>query len=223
MSGDERYYKRPLNFQWVWNLAHGPRRRIFDSFMAAFSPKESDTVLDLGATSLPSPLENMFELYYPHTAKVTAAGVEDCAFLETRHPGLRFVRIEAGKPLPFADGHFDLGFSNGVIEHVGSRENQRAFLAEFLRVTKRAFLATPNRWFPFELHTRMPFIHWLPAPAFRKILKMMGLPFYASEENLNLLTASELRALVPAGRKATLKRNFFMGFPSNLLLIVEAR
>ena len=49
-----------------------------------------------------------------------------------------------------------------MIEHVGGEEEQRRFVAEALRVGRRAFITTPNRWFPVEVHTRLPLVHWLP-------------------------------------------------------------
>ena len=219
-AGDERYYKRLFHFDFVRALGDAPRRAIFDYFMENLRPKAEETVLDLGATSLPEPQENIFELYYPHPARVTAAGSEDASFLEARHPGLKFVRVEAGKPLPFPDDAFDVGFSNAVIEHAGSRERQALFLAELVRVTRRCFLATPNRWYPVELHTRLPLLHWLPAPLFRAIIARLGFEFYSKEENLNLLSASELERLVPPGAKARLSRHYFLGGPSNLSLVV---
>ena len=81
---------------------------MFDFFMTALRPTENDKVLDLGATSLPDPQENMFEMYYPYPENVTAAGVEDCFFLERRYPGLKFARVTAREPLPFPDGAFDV-------------------------------------------------------------------------------------------------------------------
>lgn len=219
-GGDARYYGRFFDFAWVYRLSHAPRRAIFDHFMRELAPKESETVLDLGVTSLPDPQENMFELHYPWPGRITAAGGEDAAFLEKRHPGLRFVRIAPGERLPFPDKAFDVGFSNAVIEHAGSREAQAFFLAELIRVTKRCFVATPNRWFPVELHTRLPFAHWLPAPAFRAVLRALGLSFYAREENLNLLSAGDLAALLPPGTKAVPGRHSFLGLTSNVSLSV---
>ncbi len=220
--GDERYYRRFLNLDFVYRLSHAPRRAMFDYFMRELRPTENDAVLDLGTTSLPDPQENMFELYYPYPARITAAGTEDCGFLETKYPGLKFVRLQAGKPLPFADNTFNIGFCNAVIEHAGSRESQAFFLRELIRVSRRCFVTTPNRWFPVELHTRLPFIHWLPRPLFSGILSVLGLEFYASEENLNLLTASALRDLLPPGLKSVrLSCQRFFGLPSNLLLVIE--
>lgn len=220
--GDERYYGRLFNLDAVHALQHAPRRAMFDFFMGALRPTDNESVLDLGTTSLPDPAENMFELYYPHPGKVTAAGTEDCSFLESRHPGLRFVRLEAGQPLPFKDDAFDVGFCSAVIEHAGSRESQARFLSELIRVTRRCFVTTPNRWYPVELHTRLPLLHWLPPPVFRAVLRALGLAFYAQEENLNLLSASALRDMVPPGRaRARLARHYFLGLPSNLMLVVE--
>lgn len=221
-DGDRRYYHRPFNFSFIWNLQHGPRRRMYDHFMRRLAPTERDRILDLGATNIPEPLENFFEHYYPHPHRITAAGIEDCHFLEQRYAGLRFVKLEPGKPLPFSTNEFDVGFSNATLEHVGSRENQAQFLKEMLRVCRKIYVTTPNRWYPFELHTRLPFLHWLPPRWFRRLLKALGYDFYAEEINLNLLGASDLRALIP--RDATnvrIDKNYFFGFPSNLLLSAE--
>lgn len=220
-EGDERYYTRLFHFDFVRKLGDAPRRAMFDYFMETLRPMAAETVLDLGATSLPEPQENIFELYYPHPEQTTAAGTEDASFLEKRHPGLKFVRIEAGKPLPFPDDAFDVGFSNAVIEHVGSRANQALFLSELIRVSRRCFLTTPNRWYPVELHTRLPLVHWLPASVFRVIIAVLGFEFYSKEENLNLLSARELLALLPPGTKARLSRHSFLGLTSNLSLSIE--
>jgi ubiquinone/menaquinone biosynthesis C-methylase UbiE len=64
--------------------------------------------------------------------------------------------------LPFADGSFDLVFSNSVIEHVGSREAQAQFARELARVGRGYWVQTPNRYFPIETHLLTPFVHWLP-------------------------------------------------------------
>lgn len=220
-EGDERYYRRLFHFDFVRKLGDAPRRAMFDFFMRELKPTPAETVLDLGATSLPEPQENIFELYYPHPERVTAAGTEDASFLEGRHPGLKFIRIESGKPLPFADDAFDVGFSNAVIEHVGSRKSQALFLSELIRVSRRCFLTTPNRWYPVELHTRLPLVHWLPAPAFRAIIAALGFEFYSKEVNLNLLSARELLGLLPPAMNTRLSRHSFLGLTSNLSLVIE--
>jgi hypothetical protein len=49
-----------------------------------------------------------------------------------------------------------------VIEHVGTFEDQRRMADEVMRVGRRWFVTTPNRWYPFEFHLRMPLMNWLP-------------------------------------------------------------
>jgi len=80
------------------------------------------------------------------------------------------------------------------VEHVGNAFQQMAFIAEARRVARKGmFLTTPNRWYPIEFHTVLPFVHWLPQKLFRRILAMTGKEFFASEQNLNLLSARQLR------------------------------
>jgi ubiquinone/menaquinone biosynthesis C-methylase UbiE len=136
------------------------------------------------------------------------------------YPGLKFLLAD-GRDLPFAGKEFDYVHSSAVLEHVGSRERQADFLREAWRVARKGiFVTTPNRWFPVEFHTVMPFAHWLPAPAFRKLCKMRGMDFFASEDNLNLLSASQLRRLADQAGLENFKVTCMTlaGWPSNLLL-----
>ena len=221
-KGDKRYYKRAFNTSWVKNLQHKPRLDMFYFFMDRFMPNETHSILDLGVTNLEDPMENIFEYYYPYKQNIVAAGIEDALFLEELYPGLRFVQVKSGVTLPFDDNEFDIGYSGATIEHVGAKKDQSFFLLEFIRVCKRVFLTTPNRWFPIELHTRLPFVHWLPEKIYRKILFKLGYKFYASEKNLKILTVKRLKELVPPGTfSIEIKKHFFYGLPSNLLMTIE--
>jgi hypothetical protein len=194
---------------------------MFDIFLSSTGIQPQDTVLDLGVTSDRSwGHSNFFEHWYPYKDRITACGMEDAKFLEEMHPGLRFVLAD-GRNLPFANREFDYVHSSAVLEHVGSREKQAAFLREAWRVARKGiFVTTPNRWFPVEFHTVMPFAHWLPADLFRKLCKMRGLEFFASEDNLNLLSASQLRLLAAEAGLENFKVACvrLAGWPSNLLL-----
>ena len=98
-----------------------------------------------------------------------------------------------GRELPFADGEFDLGFSNAVVEHVaGGREGQRQFVHELCRVARRVFVTTPNRFFPLEVHTLLPFAHWLPPARARRALRARGF-----DDVLDPLGPKELASLFP--------------------------
>jgi SAM-dependent methyltransferase len=102
-------------------------------------------------------------------------------------------------PLPFADHAFDIVYSNAVLEHAGSAEQQRFFLSELCRVTRRRFVAVPNRWFPVEHHTGLPLINYLPKATFRRLLSKTRYAFWSHEANLNYVSADELRKMWPDG------------------------
>jgi len=162
-------------------------------------------------------------MLYSRPEKITAVGIEDASFLEGQYKGLKFVKAAPNEPLPFKDNQFDVGFCSATIEHVGSSKRQELFLKEAIRVCKKLFLTTPNRFYPVEFHTRVIFLHWLPAGIFRKIIKNLGLEFYSTEENLNLLSRKQLLNLIPGEyrKKSCVFYHTLFGLPSNLILIVR--
>jgi hypothetical protein len=81
-----------------------------------------------------------------------------------------------------------------VIEHVGGEEQQKAFVREAVRVAGRVFVTTPNRWFPLEVHTRLPLVHWLPELAAHRAYDVARKSW--AKEN-RLLGPGELRRLFP--------------------------
>jgi hypothetical protein len=197
------------------------RRRMYDRFLAVTGVRPDETLLDVGTTSDQTyEGSNYLEAWYPHKRSITAVGLDDAAFLERLYPGVTFRRIEAGA-LPFADGSFDVVHSSAVLEHVGSDEQQRRFVGELARVARRAvFVTTPNRWFPIEVHTQFPLLHWLPKSAYRRLLAGTRHSFFSREENLNLLGRGDVLRLARAiaGWTAAVEPLRLFGWPSNLML-----
>ena len=115
----------------------------------------------------------------------------------------------------------DLVISNATIEHVGGELKQKRMIENIIRLTKKIFIiTTPNRFYPIELHTKIPLIHWFPKTTYRMILKFLGLSFYANEENLNLLSANELKKMLN-NQKITYEIKFLkmMFLKSNIIVI----
>jgi SAM-dependent methyltransferase len=168
------------------------RRRKLDLLFELLQPGPETTVVDVGVTDAPfgdGSTDNFFEALYPWPERITGVGHTELDRFAAAFPRVRAVRAD-GRALPFADGEFDLGFSNAVVEHVaGGRDGQRRFVHELCRVSGRVFVTTPNRWFPLEVHTLRPFVHWLPAGARERLI-----PF---DDVLDPLGPKELASLFP--------------------------
>jgi len=205
-------------------LAGYQRRRMFLRFLALTETGPTDTIIDVGATGDRSyDHSNYLEAWYPHKQRITAVGIDDASFLEQAYPGLTFRRAD-GRALPYADRSFDFAHSSAVIEHVGSRAEQSALLAELWRVCRKGvFLTTPNRWFPIEFHTVLPLVHWLPQRLFRAILRALGHDLLGEEAHLNLMSRRDLLAAakgagIPGAHVESARLG---GWTSNLLLIAR--
>jgi hypothetical protein len=175
-----------------WHVS--ARRRKMGDFLRLCQPSRFDSVLDVGVLGEERyRAANLFLKEYPHPCGLTALGIEDCGELLQKYPAVRFVKY-AGREFPFEDNTFDVCHSNAVVEHVGSWDQQRLFVLEMVRVARRGFFTTPNRWFPVELHTKAPFLHYLPRAVYLKSCRVFG-----SEEaarSIHLLDYGQVKALV---------------------------
>ena len=121
-----------------------------------------------------------------------------------------FVQGDARDMSEFADGTFDVVFSNSVIEHVGDFDDQRRMAEEVRRVGRRWFVQTPNRYFPVEPHFLVPGFQFLPIEARARLLTRFDLGWIPRQPDLaaarervqeiRLLTRSEMERLFPECR-----------------------
>jgi SAM-dependent methyltransferase len=175
------------------------RRHKLRLLLDRLEPDSRTTVVDVGVTDAAfgdaagHGSDNFFEAHYPWPAQITAVGLADLPRFRAAFPAVRLV-IADGRRLPFADGEFDIAVSNAVVEHVGDADDQRAFVHELCRVGRRVFVSTPNRWFPIEVHTLLPLVHWLPRARARAAFRALG---RQEAESFRLLGPREFRALFP--------------------------
>lgn len=107
----------------------------------------------------------------------------------------------------FADRSFDIAFSNSVIEHLFTFENQMLMAREMRRVGRAYFVQTPNYWFPVEPHFHIPAWQWLPLTVRMAVLQRRTCGWqrqrpdparaWRDVNEVRLLTKSELRQLFP--------------------------
>lgn len=107
----------------------------------------------------------------------------------------------------YADRSFDVAFSNSVIEHVFTWENQQAMAREVQRVAAAHWVQTPNFWFPMEPHFHVPGWQWMPLSIRASLVKRWTVggrgPYKDSAKaidavkEIRLLSGREMRSLFP--------------------------
>jgi 2-polyprenyl-3-methyl-5-hydroxy-6-metoxy-1,4-benzoquinol methylase len=126
--------------------------------------------------------------------------------VETSHPAIHAVQGDATDLREFEKGSFDLVFSNSVIEHLYTLEQQQKMALEILRVGKSYFIQTPNVYFPIEAHYALPFAQYytngflyfiLTKTKFSRLKKWNSAEASQYIAEIRLLNAQEMKALFP--------------------------
>jgi hypothetical protein len=182
-------------------------------FVERFAITGQTTVLDMGGGAFNWTL-------LPVRPKVTILDVYDHG---NKAEWATYV-VGDGCHTDFPDAAFDVVFSNSVIEHVGGIDRQRQFATECMRCGRDFFVQTPNKWFPVDTHTLMPFAHWLPQKAFRKLIRFSPRFLFfktdpgdlADFSNMRLLGPRDLRELFPG---AEIIKERFCGITKSLIAV----
>jgi len=171
-------------------------------FFSHFSGLEKIEILDVGGTSYFWQDSNL--LSHPGL-RITLLNLYP---VETSHPAIHAVQGDATDMREFEKGSFDLVFSNSVIEHLYTLEQQQKMASEIFRVGKSYFIQTPNVYFPIEAHYALPFAQYYPKALLHFILtktKLSRLKKWSSDEasqyieEIRLLNTQEMKALFPGG------------------------
>lgn len=186
------------------------RRRRYELFVDACEVRPTDRIVDVGAGW--GALLERFNTTNPIVA--VDLNPQPSEWLDS--PNVTVQQAD-GTQLPFADGEFDVAFSNSVIEHVPP-ELQARFAAEIGRVAKRYFVQTPNRWFPIEPHYQLPLFQFLPRRARMALNSRFSLGWQprGQWEEITLLSARDLRRLFP---DAEIRRERLLGLTKSLIAV----
>lgn len=202
-------------------ISNKNRRGKYDYFIKVMNPGINSTILDVGFTGeeqYGSP--NALEKFYPCQQNITALGIADSKEFSKRYPEVKVVLYD-GNTFPFGSKEFDFIWSNAVLEHVGGYEKQKYFLSEVLRTGKRIYITTPNRFFPIEVHTRLPLLQFLPKKIFDKLLKILN-KGWAAGDYMNLLSVWDIKKMLKELGVVDykIKRNRFFLFTMDFIIIV---
>ena len=197
----------------------GLRKKRIQLFLELMRPEKQTRILDVGGYVFD------WDQVVPIESPVT--------FLNLSHPKIgreipeRYTCVVGdARKMDFSDGSFDIAFSNSVIEHVGTYEDQQQFANEVRRVGKRYFVQTPYRWFFIEPHFVTVFVHFLPWRFARKIIRYCSFRgLFRSGDSidindlameLRMLDIREMRALFP---DAEIHREKWFGFTKSLIAV----
>jgi hypothetical protein len=204
----------------AYRFSASNRERKWRRFAETFAAEPSWLAIDVGFSPGGSVVsDNLFEKRYPYTTQITALTIAEIGSAHERYPDINIVKYD-GTTMPFDDRHFDVLWSNAVVEHVGGEDRQVDFLREIDRVAQRHFVTTPNRWFPFEVHTKLPIVHYLPKALFDPIARRLGFG-WATGGYMNLLSKRQFkRRLRLAGiRDVRIISNRVWGIPVDFVAV----
>jgi hypothetical protein len=223
-SEKQNYWKKTFIFEdFFQKILFNNRRKILKIFDSIIQVKRKYSILDVGASPLELKSENMLLKKFKRHKKLTCLSNQDLGPIKRSFLNFIYVLGDA-RNMKFKDNSFDVVHSNATIEHVGSDKMQLKFISECLRVARKfVFITTPNKYFPIEFHTKIPFIHWLPHSYFNIILKLFGDNFFRDKRNLNLISYKKIKSYC---KKLKIKNykiffNYFLFLKSNIILVIK--
>lgn len=135
------------------------RQEKVQLFFDTFRPNRTDSLLDVGGSPGIGDEFSALHSYF-----------DDVSLLNIRKVDHPKAILGDACEIPLADKSIDWVFSNALIEHVGNHSRQQRMADEVRRVSRKGyFIATPNRLFPIDPHTYIPFLHLMPEPVIDKV------------------------------------------------------
>lgn len=218
---NQTYWKKILFLDFILlNILKYNRLKIQQIFEKNIKFKN---LLDVGTTPVFDEYNNILLHSFKNKNNITSLSNLDCSSLKKKFKKVKFIKGDARR-MKFKENSFDTVYSSATIEHVGSRSNQKKFVKECYRVSRKdIFITTPNKFYPIEFHTKIPFLHFLPPKIYRKILVFFGFSFFSKERNLNLLTIEDLKNICffLKIKNYNIIKHKFLFMTSNLILHIK--
>ena len=182
-------------YRWIWR--HWRERR-WNRFGIRMAPDSAAVLLDVGGC----PSEWIGR--GPLVSKVDLINLDAYPIPQAPNsPVMRSFKGD-GRALEFENASYDIVYSNSVIEHVGTWEDQQSFAKEARRVGRDLWIQTPAYGCPVEPHYLGLFIHWFPSRWHVRLARwttVVGLTGAADLQsiasNTRLITKREFKVLFP--------------------------
>ena len=183
------------------SLAHSMRSKRFKYFMSLVKKLDFPiNILDIGGTQEYWVNMGLDDGNY----KITLLNLSE---QNTTSPNFKSVVGDATNLKNYEDKSFDVVFSNSVIEHLFTKENQQKMAKEVMRVGEYYFIQTPNYYFPLEPHFLFPGFQFLSKPIRTSLINKFNLGHIPRKRSMSdarlivdeirLLTIGEMKELFP--------------------------
>lgn len=139
------------------SIASEFRRRRWTRMLQRFPDLDQMRVLDLGGT-----------VQHWATSPVAPASLTVLNLMEQDPPDSSVVVVvgdACDPPRSITAGHYDLVYSNSVLEHVGGHARRQRMATVVTDLGDHHWVQTPNRYFPIEPHWLFPGFQFLPVSA----------------------------------------------------------
>jgi len=196
-------YFNPAFGNSINQLFREKRFRFFLSLLERVQSELPIRILDIGGTESYWERMNFVE---KNNLKITLLNLEKAP---VKYKNIESIKGDACDLSQFGDDQFDIVFSNSVIEHLFSKENQQKMAREAMRVGKYYYIQTPNYYFPIEPHWLFPFFQFLPFKIRVFLTMKFSLGHHKKTKDkrfaiqrvneVKLLTEREMKNLFPAG------------------------
>ena len=202
---------------WAKPVHRKMRDQKIDLFLDfAGAPPFKARLLDVGGGP---GADGEFLRLYSNFSEVVLVNLDTHALEAPNGTSLQWV-VADGCKLPFASRSFDWVFSNAVIEHVGDWQKQKQFADEIRRVAAKGyFVTTPNKYFPIEPHTLLPFYQFLP-PAHQRRFVLLSPGYMREPLQINMVSARDLHLLF---QEALVCKIGLRALPNSLVAMYRAQ
>lgn len=204
-------------------------------FHSLFDLNENTRILDLGGANGVH-IHALLSGTAVQPKNVFIADIDaDAVHSAAAHFGYTPVLLAEDGMLPFVDAWFDVVLCSSVLEHVTipkeeiwlersgpnfkrrARAQQHVFAQELARVSRGYFVQVPNRWFPIETHTWLPFVGYMPRPWQCRVIAVSNrIWIKKTDPDFYLPTAADMREYFPTAELMTEK---FFGLTKSLIAV----